>query len=244
MVEISGAFAEQSIAQRNVSETASASSNQRNDIVSGNQQNAVQSGQNGVAANVTAPSVERNAGVTGTPEVNAPVNPANLRENTNDDQGQQRFIVDQVTLSREAQTRLQADAQDQVVEARPASDIADESVVTLPAQETVDIAPVESPDVVAASNDTLSAQDTAEDTVIVADPSDGIVQSVAEEPENTIVAQNSVVSAEEPTEALGVLNQTTNQTQTLEANTSVVNGNLDGQSESNRALGQVVDQFA
>ena len=46
---------------------------------------------------------------------------ANLRENTNDDQGQQRFIVDQVTLSREAQTRLQADAQDQVVEARPAS---------------------------------------------------------------------------------------------------------------------------
>ena len=55
-------------------ETASASSNQRNDIVSGNQQNAVQSGQNGVAANVTAPSVERNAGVTGTPEVNAPVN--------------------------------------------------------------------------------------------------------------------------------------------------------------------------
>ena len=62
---------------------------------------------------------------------------------------------------------------------------------------------------------TLSAQDTAEDTVIVADPSDGIAQSVAEEPENTIVAQNSVVSAEEPTEALGVLNQTTNRPRPL-----------------------------
>ena len=238
MVEISGSFAEQPLVQRNASGNGLSSPEQRDGEANRAQQNLAQSDQNIISSNSSDVAVEQTRSVTGTPTVNPPSDPASPRENItesrNNGDSQQRFVVDQITLSREAQARLQADAQDPSI-SNPVEDIEELAAAAPTEDEGVQATQATEPDDFAA-DETLSAEDTG----IAVDTAGSSTQLREEEAETANVAQSVVVSSEERIAD----SVATNQTPRSEANASVINGNLDGQQDSNQALGQIVDQFA